>query len=68
MATRIYFAAGQGDDTLHIDVEEEAGEVFKALVKGNQMPFELTESPNGHKVWVNPATVAYWAEWPSGPA
>ena len=68
MPTRIYFAAGPRDRPLRIDVEEEPGKVFEAWKDANGMAFELTENANKHKLWVNPATVAYWEEAPSGTA
>jgi hypothetical protein len=68
MATRIYFAADRGDRALTLDVEEDVDKVFEAWTAAGGQPFDLTESRASSKVWINPATVAYWQEPPSATA
>ncbi len=65
MATTIVFAAASGDQALSLRVEEDHEEVFKAWNRAGERVFSLTESGgSGSKVWINPATVAYWRETP----
>jgi hypothetical protein len=62
MATRIVFAAGRGEHALSIGVEEGGDEVFESWKAAAGQPFALTETLNSGKIWINPATVAYWEE------
>lgn len=64
MATRIVFSASHGEGLLSVDVEEDLNGVFDAWTSGGAgMPFALTKTGTGEeKVWINPATVAYWEE------
>jgi hypothetical protein len=66
MATRIVFAAARGDSSLSVNVEEEGDKVYESWVTAGDRPFVLTDNLNSNKVWINPATVAYWEEAPSG--
>ncbi len=62
MATRIIFAAGRGEHALSISVEEDGDSIFESWNAAGGKPFVLTETLNSGKVWINPATVAYWEE------
>jgi hypothetical protein len=65
MATRIVFAAARGEHSLSVDVEEDVNGVFDAWTAAKNLPFPLTLSTGeDQKVWINPATVAYWLEAP----
>jgi hypothetical protein len=66
MATRIVFAASRGDSSLSVNVEEDSSEVYEAWTEAAGRPFKVTDSLNSNVVWINPATVAYWEEGPSG--
>jgi hypothetical protein len=62
MATRIVFAAGRGDESLSVVVEEDPNAVFGAWTGSTGLPFALTLTGEGGKVWINPPNVAYWHE------
>jgi hypothetical protein len=66
MATRIVFAASRGENPLSVNVEEDGDRVFDAWTEAGGRPFQLTDNLNSNKVWINPLTVAYWEEAPSG--
>jgi hypothetical protein len=69
MATRIVFAAGHGESALSVSVEEDSIRVFDAWTEAGGRPFPLTNSLNTTiQVWINPLTVAYWEDAPSGAA
>jgi hypothetical protein len=68
MATRIVFAAARGDGSLSIDVEQTGVEIHSKWNEAGGQVFELTEALNSERVWVNPATIAYWEEAASGSA
>jgi hypothetical protein len=69
MATRIVFAAARDERFLSVDVQEDLKGVFDAWREAPRMPFPLTKSmDSGEKVWINPATVAYFHEVSSGSA
>jgi hypothetical protein len=69
MATRIVFAAARGDGALGVSVEENSESVEDKWKKAKGMPFQLTLTRGlSGTVWINPATVAYWHEAPSGQA
>jgi hypothetical protein len=61
MATRIVFAAARNERFLSVDVQEDLKGVFDAWREAPRMPFPLT-TDSGEKVWINPATVAYFHE------
>jgi hypothetical protein len=63
MATRIVFAAGSGDESLWVVVEEDPNAVFGAWTGSAGLPFALTLTGGGGKVWINPPNVAYWHEY-----
>jgi hypothetical protein len=65
LSTTVYFAAPHGDSVLSIRVEENPEEVLTAWNNAARQPFALSQSSSGKRVWINPATVAYWAETPS---
>jgi hypothetical protein len=67
MATRIVFAAARDERFLSVDVQEDLKGVFDAWREAPRMPFPLT-TDSGEKVWINPTTVAYFHEAPSGSA
>jgi hypothetical protein len=66
MATRVVFTAGRGDKSLAIVVEEDPNAVFGAWTGSTGLPFPLTRTRGGGKVWINPPSVAYWHEDASG--
>lgn len=66
MATRIIFAAGRGDKSLAIVVEEDPDAVLGAWTGSTGLPFPLTRARGDGKVWINPPNVAYWHEDASG--
>jgi hypothetical protein len=68
MATRIVFAAERGEHALSIGVEEDPDKIFESWAAAKGLPFALTETLSSSKVWINPATVAYWEEAESGSA
>jgi hypothetical protein len=61
MTTIIRFAAGSGESDMKLTVEEGPSAVHDALVGAQGLPFRLT-TKGDHEVWINPGTIAYWAE------
>jgi hypothetical protein len=63
MATRIVFAGGSGEGRLSVRVEEDVNDVWDAWRAAQGLAFALTrDGSDDEKVWVNPATIAYWEE------
>jgi hypothetical protein len=67
MGSVIVFAAARGENPLVVRVEEEINAVQRAWTEAKGLPFGLTNSNGSGKVWINPATIAYWHKAPSGP-
>jgi hypothetical protein len=65
VGTTVYFAAPHGDSVLSVRVEEDPEEVLTAWNNAARQPFVLSQSSSGKRVWINPASVAYWAETPT---
>jgi antitoxin component of RelBE/YafQ-DinJ toxin-antitoxin module len=61
MPTRITFAAQRGDNPLGVTVQEAPDQVMKAWIAAQGLPFSLTREEES-KVYINPATVAFWQE------
>lgn len=57
MSSRIVFASGSQLDLI---VQETPLEVLDALLAGHGTPFALTSPADGHDLYVNPSTIAYW--------
>jgi len=63
MPARIRFAAAGHDKALSVDVVEDAAAITDAIREAKGHPVRLTtRGPSPRPVYVNPLTVAYWAD------
>jgi hypothetical protein len=63
MSTHIYFA-GAG---VYVKVEEDPSRVAEAFTSAGGLPFRLTGHDRSGEIYINPATVAFWAASESNP-
>jgi hypothetical protein len=61
MPTVIYFIGSRGDQPLTLNVEEDPDQVMYAMNASADRPIPL-ERKGGGKVYVQPATIAYWRQ------
>jgi hypothetical protein len=59
MPSRITFASERGKSPLGLKIEEDVEDVLAAWKAAKGLPFPLTNH-RGERIYVNPATVAYW--------
>lgn len=64
MPTLIKFAGGDGNSSVATSVTETVEEVFDAMRGANGLPFPLTHTTTGRRVYINPPTIAFWMELP----
>ncbi|HTQ68511.1 MAG TPA: hypothetical protein VMI13_07445 [Solirubrobacteraceae bacterium] len=54
----IFFAASEGEHPLVLHVSDDLQDVLDAVVAGQKL-VTVTETSSGHKVLVNPETIAF---------
>jgi hypothetical protein len=66
MPTRIVFAIQRAEDRpLAVRVSQGPDDVFSEWKDAKGLPFALERDRGGGRVYINPATIAYWEEAPT---